>query len=154
MHKEVYISIAIEIIAICLGIWQAITGTISPEIGWPIVIIVGAGGIALLIYGIRKKDITLAEESETLSPIWEHYKKLTDLILGIETAPHKQWTEIIADMQRELTDIGDTELDEIMSTYFELLDHEEELGLKPARFNSKIILERIRKHMNKKYPRR
>jgi len=105
----------------------------------------------MLGYIIRQSARVGAEESKS---IWEHYERLSDLILKIETAPHEKWTEIVADMQRELTAIGDSKLDEMMSLYFDVLDEDEMVGINPARFVSKVILERTRKHMDRKYPRR
>ena len=154
MHKESYIGLAIEVLAIGGGVWQSMTGTIPPVIGWSVIGICVIVGFTLIIIGLRKKEEISDEKDKLYSYKWEHYNKLTEHILALENAPKENIAIILADIQRELVEIGDNQIDKLLSLFSDAVDESDEFDLNPMRWEIRIILERTRERMNKKYPRR
>jgi len=107
-------------------------------------------GLGMLGYIIWQSTRVSAEESKL---VWAHYNKLTDLILSLENTPHEKWSEIVADMQRELNTIGDKTINKYMSLYFRVIDETEYVGIHPPRFINQRIFDLTREHMIKKYKR-
>ena len=68
-------------------------------------------GLGMLGYIIYLSTRVSGEESEKK---WGHYNKLVDLIIRMETAPHEEWSAIVAAMQRELNAIGDKTINKHM----------------------------------------
>lgn len=153
MRKEIFVGVGIELIAISVGVWQGMTGMIIPQIGWTIVVVAGVGGLLLITHGIRKSDITPIEKEAMYTNKWEHYNRLTDLIISIESAPHDKWSEIVADMHRELNAIGDKTINKYMRLYFPVLDEAEHVGIGLSRAVSQKIIDLTREHMITKYKR-
>lgn len=153
MRKEIYFGIAIEIIGNGSGVGLEMLGYINPMLGWAIIGISNIAGIALIVSGIKKKDEVIARKDEIIAQKWEHYNKLTDLILSLETAPHKEWTTIVAKIQRELNAIGDKTLNKYMALYFSVIDEDEYVGIKPSRASSQKIIDLTREYMIRKYKR-
>ena len=87
------------------------------------------------------------------SQIWAHFYRLVDLILKLETAQNNERPQIMADIQRELTQIGDSKLDELLMPFFNLMDLHEDFGSTVTRGDIDITLPKLREHMNRKYKR-
>ncbi len=65
MSKEGYFSLALGIVAISWAVVQSMNPFISPQVGWPIVGILGILAVFFLIAGIRKKE---SQKSLILTP--------------------------------------------------------------------------------------
>ena len=113
---------------------------------------IGLTMLALVFYQTYKDRHT--ENKEVLyAHKWEHYNKLAEHILALENAPKENIAAIMADIQRELVEIGDNQIDRLMSLFSDAVDEGDEFDLNPTRWEIRIILERTRERMNKKYPR-
>ncbi len=84
---------------------------------------------------------------------WEHYNKLTDLVLSIENTPHENWSEIVANMHRELNAVGDNKINGMMKLFLDVIVEDEHVGIKPSQGAINLILDRTREYVNKKYKR-
>ncbi len=56
MSKDLNIGISVEVFSVGAGVWQQMTGQISPLIGWPIIAICVIIGGIYLYRGIRGKN--------------------------------------------------------------------------------------------------
>ena len=99
--------------------------------------------------GTSKRDST-----HTNSEKWEHFDRMVDLILNLEQAQNDERPNIMANIQRELTKIADSKLDQILKPFFVGMDFEEEFHIKTHRDEIEVTLARLRKYMNMKYKRR
>ena len=156
MRKEILFGIAIEIIGNGTGIGLQMLGYINPVLGLAIIGISNMAGLSLIVYGIRKKDVPTIEREKYISDKWEHYNKLTNLILSLdnlENATHNEWSAVIADMQRELNAIGDITINKMVKILFDALKEYEYVGITASRGVINGILDRTREYMILKYKR-
>ena len=84
---------------------------------------------------------------------WVHFDRLVNLILRLEQADNNERTDIMANIQRELTQIGDSKLDVILKPFFDGMDWRGEFDLKAPRDGIQVTLKNLRKYMNGKYKR-
>src|SRR5271157_4007954 len=84
---------------------------------------------------------------------WVHFDRLVNLILRLEQADNNERTDIMANIQRELTQIGDSKLDVIIKPFLVGMDFIEEFNLEVTRDVIQIRLEKLRTYMNGKYKR-
>ena len=124
-----------------------------PAIGWSVIGLCFLVGPILITIGVRKNDKKSPNDDGYIKQKWEHYNKLTDLIMSTEDAPHEKWSEVVANMQRELKAIGDKTISRYMRLYFPVLDEAEYVGIKPSRAVSQKIIDLTREHMIRKYRR-
>jgi hypothetical protein len=110
-------------------------------------------GALLWIFGIRIEKNEIKNSINYRISKWEHFDKMVNLILSIEQSQVIDRPKIMADIQRELTQIGDSGLDEEMRPFQEVMLKEEEYNMKPSRYANDLILPKIRQYMNRKYKR-
>lgn len=140
-----------------MGIALPETGWLSPLVARVITIlgvVAIAIGIALTIrheQKLRTQDAITT--TEPYAQIWEHYTKLVDLILSLENASRNDMPTIRADIQKELSEMSDSKIDEIMTQFLDAVEEVERFGTNPIPSVIRLALERTRQYMNRKYKR-
>ncbi len=119
----------------------------------PIIIGIGLFVFALLLIAIRV-TVNLSKKDRDYTKEWEHFSKLTDLILSLKTATKNNRLEIRNDIEGERNAIHDNEINRIMSLYLDVVDWEIQFTLgKHHDEEMRFAIELMRNHMNKKYKR-